>query len=104
VPDETILWCRIKRFWGAECGDNTYEIIQNIRDTVISNGIKEETANIQTTNDLCVEMETGTGKTIVYIKTPTFYRRLITTVVNSCIPEALSTKTIDMANGRYLKF
>jgi len=24
VPDETILWCRIKRFWGAECGDNTY--------------------------------------------------------------------------------
>jgi type III restriction enzyme len=26
-------------------------------------------ANIQQTNDICIEMETGTGKTIVYIKT-----------------------------------
>jgi len=45
------------------------ELIQNIKDIVIENGIKEETANIQQTNDLCVEMETGTGKTLVYIKT-----------------------------------
>ena len=45
------------------------ELIQNIKDIVIGNGIKEETANIQQTNDLCVEMETGTGKTLVYIKT-----------------------------------
>jgi len=45
------------------------ETIQNIKEIVIENGIKEETANIQKTNDLCVEMETGTGKTLVYIKT-----------------------------------
>lgn len=45
------------------------ELIQNIKDIVIENGIKVETANIQQTNDLCVEMETGTGKTLVYIKT-----------------------------------
>lgn len=44
------------------------ELIQNLRD-VIENSIEEETANIQKTNDLCVEMETGTGKTLVYIKT-----------------------------------
>lgn len=45
------------------------EIIQNIKDIVIANAIKEETANIQQRNDLCIEMETGTGKTLVYIKT-----------------------------------
>jgi len=45
------------------------DLIKNIKNVAIGNGIKEETANIQPTNDLCVEMETGTGKTLVYIKT-----------------------------------
>lgn len=45
------------------------EIIQNIKDVLLENGIDEETANIQKTNDICIEMETGTGKTLVYIKT-----------------------------------
>ncbi|MBN1291745.1 MAG: DEAD/DEAH box helicase family protein, partial [Candidatus Latescibacteria bacterium] len=46
-----------------------YEINQNFKDVLIENGINEETANIENTNDLCIEMETGTGKTLVYIKT-----------------------------------
>ncbi|MBN1602311.1 MAG: DEAD/DEAH box helicase family protein [Chitinispirillaceae bacterium] len=45
------------------------EIIQNLKHIVFENGISEGTANIQTNNDICVEMETGTGKTLVYIKT-----------------------------------
>ena len=45
------------------------EIINNLKDVLIENGIDEATANIEKTNDLCVEMETGTGKTLVYIKT-----------------------------------
>ena len=45
------------------------EIIQNLNDVALENGIKEETANIQPSNDICIEMETGTGKTLVYIKT-----------------------------------
>lgn len=45
------------------------EITNNIKSVLIENGIDEETANIEKTNDLCVEMETGTGKTLVYIKT-----------------------------------
>lgn len=45
------------------------EVIQNLKATAIENGIKEDTANIQPTNDICIEMETGTGKTLVYIKT-----------------------------------
>ncbi len=45
------------------------EIIQNIKELIKETGINEATANIQDNNDLCVEMETGTGKTLVYIKT-----------------------------------
>ena len=45
------------------------EITKNLKDVLIKNGIDEETANIEKTNDLCVEMETGTGKTLVYVKT-----------------------------------
>ncbi|MFA7230193.1 MAG: DEAD/DEAH box helicase family protein [Victivallaceae bacterium] len=45
------------------------KFIQNLRDAALENGIREETANIQPTNDICIEMETGTGKTLVYIKT-----------------------------------
>lgn len=45
------------------------EMIKNIKDVLFENGISEETGKIEKTNDLCVEMETGTGKTLVYIKT-----------------------------------
>jgi type III restriction enzyme len=45
------------------------EIIQNIKDVLLENEISKETANIEKTNDLCIKMETGTGKTPVYIKT-----------------------------------
>jgi type III restriction enzyme len=45
------------------------EILQNLKDITLENGINEETANIQAINDICIEMETGTGKTLVYIKT-----------------------------------
>jgi type III restriction enzyme len=45
------------------------EIVENIKEIIKENGISETTANIQENNDLCIEMETGTGKTLVYIKT-----------------------------------
>jgi len=45
------------------------EIQQNIKDIAIENGIEEQALKISEDNDLCVEMETGTGKTLVYIKT-----------------------------------
>lgn len=45
------------------------EIINNIKQVLTRNGLCKETANLEKTNDLCIEMETGTGKTIVYIKT-----------------------------------
>lgn len=45
------------------------QLRQNIRVVSEENGITEEKAQFAETNDLCVEMETGTGKTLVYLKT-----------------------------------
>ena len=45
------------------------QISDNIKAVVEENGITAEAANILRDNDLCIEMETGTGKTLVYIKT-----------------------------------
>lgn len=45
------------------------DILKNIENITIENGIHTDIANISEENDLCIEMETGTGKTIVYIKT-----------------------------------
>lgn len=45
------------------------QITDNIKAVIRENGIDEETAKLSPDNDLCIEMETGTGKTLVYIKT-----------------------------------
>lgn len=51
------------------CKLTTDQLKENIKSILIENGIDEETAKLSTDNDLCIEMETGTGKTLVYIKT-----------------------------------
>ena len=45
------------------------EVKSNIQNVLFENGITEEIARLSDENDICVEMETGTGKTLVYIKT-----------------------------------
>jgi type III restriction enzyme len=45
------------------------QIIANIGTVAENNGINQETARFSKDNDLCIEMETGTGKTLVYVKT-----------------------------------
>jgi type III restriction enzyme len=45
------------------------QINDNIRKVIDSNEITADAARLSTENDLCIEMETGTGKTLVYIKT-----------------------------------
>ena len=45
------------------------DLLRNIRTVSTENGIEESNAAFQRVNDLCIEMETGTGKTLVYIKT-----------------------------------
>lgn len=45
------------------------EVKDNIKAILFENGINQEVANISSENDICIEMETGTGKTLVYIKT-----------------------------------
>lgn len=45
------------------------EVESNIKNILLENGISEEVANLSNDKDICVEMETGTGKTLVYVKT-----------------------------------
>ncbi len=51
------------------CKLTAEQIKENIKGVLTENGIDEETAKLSSGNDLCIEMETGTGKTLVYIKT-----------------------------------
>jgi type III restriction enzyme len=51
------------------CKLTSEQITDNIKGVLQENGIDEETARLSTDNDLTIEMETGTGKTLVYIKT-----------------------------------
>jgi len=48
---------------------NDKQIAKNIAEIAKENSIAHETAKFSSESDLCIEMETGTGKTLVYIKT-----------------------------------
>ncbi|TRX12529.1 restriction endonuclease [Flavobacterium gawalongense] len=57
---------------GIRSNNNTlslHEVESNIKNILLENGISEEVANLSNDKDICVEMETGTGKTLVYVKT-----------------------------------
>lgn len=45
------------------------QLQKNIKSIAVENGIDTETLKLTTETDLTIEMETGTGKTLVYIKT-----------------------------------
>lgn len=47
----------------------TEHIRENVLTVIEENGISEETASLDESLDFCIEMETGTGKTLVYLKT-----------------------------------
>jgi type III restriction enzyme len=51
------------------CTLSAKQLADNIKIVATDNGIEVETARFSDDNDLCIEMETGTGKTLVYIKT-----------------------------------
>ncbi|MDI9337508.1 MAG: DEAD/DEAH box helicase family protein [Alphaproteobacteria bacterium] len=51
------------------CKLTAKQLVYNIKAIAKENGIDEEKAKYSADNDLCIEMETGTGKTLVYIKT-----------------------------------
>lgn len=50
------------------CFLTSEQLSKNIKDILEENGIDEEKAKLIDEKDLCIEMETGTGKTLVYIK------------------------------------
>lgn len=47
----------------------TEQLTQNKAQIIQANGISADVAKIDQSIDVCIEMETGTGKTLVYIKT-----------------------------------
>ncbi len=51
------------------CKLTAKQLTDNIKAIAKENGIDDEIAKYSADNDLCIEMETGTGKTLVYIKT-----------------------------------
>jgi type III restriction enzyme len=51
------------------CKLTAAQLADNIKAIAKENGIDDEIAKYSADNDLCIEMETGTGKTLVYIKT-----------------------------------
>lgn len=50
-------------------GLSVEQVQENIRIIAEENGIASDTVKLTGENDACIEMETGTGKTLVYIKT-----------------------------------
>jgi type III restriction enzyme len=42
---------------------------ENMRRVIAANGVSEEDARLSDERDICIEMETGTGKTLVYLRT-----------------------------------
>ncbi|EEI93384.1 type III restriction enzyme, res subunit [Sphingobacterium spiritivorum ATCC 33300] len=51
------------------CTLSDEQISENIQDVLAENGIEEKTAKVSKDKELTIEMETGTGKTLVYVKT-----------------------------------
>ncbi|ASO06033.1 restriction endonuclease [Arenibacter algicola] len=51
------------------CSLSKEQLAENIKSVIIENGIDEDTAKLSELQELTIEMETGTGKTLVYIKT-----------------------------------
>src|SRR2546430_6800115 len=45
------------------------QIEENKRRILVQNGVPEADAKLSADNDICIEMETGTGKTLVYFRT-----------------------------------
>jgi len=50
------------------CTLSNEQLAENIKSILLENGIDEEVAKLEKVNELTIEMETGTGKTLVYIK------------------------------------
>src|SRR6059058_5752052 len=45
------------------------QIEENKKRILVQNGVTESEAKLSLDNDVCIEMETGTGKTLVYFRT-----------------------------------
>lgn len=50
------------------CSLSAKQLTENIKSVLLENGVDEEVAKLTNEQELTIEMETGTGKTLVYVK------------------------------------
>lgn len=50
------------------CSLSAEQIAENIKSVLLENGVDEDVAKLTNEQELTIEMETGTGKTLVYVK------------------------------------
>jgi len=50
------------------CSLTAEQLTENIKSVLVENGVDEEVAKLTNEQELTIEMETGTGKTLVYVK------------------------------------
>jgi type III restriction enzyme len=50
------------------CSLSPEQLTENIKSVLVENGVDEEVAKLTNEQELTIEMETGTGKTLVYVK------------------------------------
>jgi type III restriction enzyme len=50
------------------CSLSAEQLTKNIKSVLVENGVDEEVAKLTNEQELTIEMETGTGKTLVYVK------------------------------------
>ncbi|MDQ7737821.1 DEAD/DEAH box helicase family protein [Prevotella corporis] len=65
IPDNA----QIEDIYANVCSLRPQQIWDNIHRVAEENGITEANAHYAETNDVCIEMETGTGKTLTYLQT-----------------------------------
>lgn len=51
------------------CSLAPQELAENIHRVIEENNVPDDQSHIMSTNDACIEMETGTGKTLTYVQT-----------------------------------
>ncbi|WP_304478766.1 DEAD/DEAH box helicase family protein, partial [uncultured Muribaculum sp.] len=51
------------------CSLSSQQILDNIQSIIHENGVSDTQAFLVNENDACIEMETGTGKTLTYLQT-----------------------------------
>ena len=69
MEKNTVDNARDEDIWTNVCNLTFDDVARNIKEVMAENEIPNNLASITASNDACIEMETGTGKTLTYLQT-----------------------------------